>query len=221
MRANLEDNRTYRLRSFAPKRPSVTLVLTGLFIIPRDGPELYMLDAGASAKSVRLPALSEEFSVLIANIGATYGISVYDASGVLQATCNVGEVKYFFACQSRWVWLNGNYIVNGDVTGMTDELRVVTAAGVQTVGTVESGLILNKALASATTINLPSVNVRLGKPVRIIDWAGNVDINNPVTLVPNGAEKINNAATWEASNLSSGGIVLYPNTALGGWTVGA
>lgn len=221
MRTNLEDARSYRMRHFATKRPNVEYALgAGTFVIPVNGPEIYMFDAGGGNKNVRLPVLSEELSVLIANIGAAGSVLVSNSANVLQATLGVGDVRYFFAGMTRWAWLSGNFN-SSDITGMTEELRVVTAAGAQVISSTEAGLAINKALASVTPVTLPLASTRAGKPIRLVDWRGTVDIANPVALTPSGADKINNLAAWEASNLSSGGLILFPNTVLGGYTVGA
>lgn len=221
MRTNLEDVRAHRLRAFATKRPSIDFTLTGTFDIPREGPEIYMLDGGVSTKAVRLPPLLDEYSIFIANIGATNSIEVYNSANILQTTLHTGDVKYFFAGPQRWVWLSGNLSDAAATDWIPGELRVVTAAGAQVVGATEPGLVFNKAIASATVVTLPAIAARGGRPVRFVDWLGTVDIANPVTVNPNGAEKINNAASWEFSNLSSGGVILYPHTTLNGWTVGA
>lgn len=220
MRTNLEEANAFRLRQFATKRPGVAATLTGTFNIPNNAHEIYMFDAGSGAKTIRLPPLTEELSVVIGNIGAANVLNVYDAANVLQVILGLGDVAYFFSTLSRWIWFKGNMNFS-DPTGFSEELRQVTAAGAQVVSASEAGLIINKAIASPTAVTLPLAANRAGRPIRFVDWRGNVDITNPVTLTPSGADKINNLSSWEASNLSSGGLILFPNTALGGYTVGA
>lgn len=223
MRTNLEDVRSFRMRHFATKRPTIEYNLTGVtFDIPTNGPELYMFDAGGGNKNVRLPVLSEEFSVLIANIGVANSISVFDSLNVLQTSLIVGDVKYFFSGKTRWVWLPGNFLVSSsDLTGFSEELRQVTAAGAQVISATETGIVVNKAVASPTPVTVPLSSTRFGRPIRFADWRGNVDIANPLTITPTGAEKIQNLASWEASSLSGGGLILFPHATLGGYTVGA
>lgn len=55
---------------------------------------------------------------------------------------------------------------------------IVTTAGPFAV-TNENLLILNKAAASATVINLPLISTRSGLPFRVVDLAGNA---GPVTI---------------------------------------
>jgi hypothetical protein len=220
MHTNHEEGRLYRMRNFASKRPGLAATLTGTFDIPVNAHEIYMFDAGLGSRTIRLPALTEEMSIVIGNIGAVNSLNVYNSANVFQVTLGVGDVAYFFSTLSRWVWFKGNMNFN-DPTGFSEELRQITAAGAQVVSATEPGLVINKAVASATPVTLPLASARVGRPIRFVDWRGNVDIANPVTLTPSGADKINNLATWEASNLSSGGLILFPNTALGGYTVGA
>lgn len=220
MRSNLEDNNAFRLRHFATKRPSIQSVLVGTFIIPVNGPEIYMFDAGSATRNIILPSLVEEFSVLIANIGASNTLDVYNSLNVLQTTVRPSEVKYFFSSSQRWVWLRGSFTDDDDATGMTDELRQVTAAGAQVITAIEAGLVINKAVASTTPVALPTTASRLGKPIRLVDWGGNVSAANPVTVTPDGAEKIMNQANWVFEGLSFGGVLLFPHTGLGGWTIG-
>lgn len=221
MQTNLNNARIHRGRLFATKRPNVTSTLTGLFAIPSDGPEFYMFDPGSSVKSVRLPSLSEEFSVMIANIGATNNLEVYNISNVLQTIIRPGELRYFFSGTTRWVWIPANFgAASSDLTGFSDELRIVTAAGAQVVSSGEAGLVLNKGVASATPVTLPLSASRLGKPIRFADWAGTTSAANPMTLTPSGAEKINNQATYVSETLGFNGLILFPNTTLGGYTLG-
>ena len=220
MRTNLEEAQAYRLRHFATRRPGMFATLAGNFDIPNNAHEVYMLDPGLSNKTVRLPALTEELSVLIGNIGATNSLTIFNALNVSQTTLGPGDVAYFFSTLSRWVWFKGNMNFT-DITGFSEELRQVTAAGAQVVSASEPGLVINKAVASPTPVTLPLAASRSGRPIRFVDWRGNVDIANPVTLTPSGADKINNLSSWEASSLSSGGLILFPNTVLGGYTVGA
>lgn len=219
MRTNLEDNLAYGLRHFATKRPSITAALASTFDIPIKGPEIYLLDPGASTRIVRLPTLAQEGSFLIANIGTTNNLDIYNSASVLQTSLQPGELKYFFSGASRWIWLAGNMNFD-DPTGMTEELRQVTAAGAQTISATEAGLVINKAVASATAVALPAVATRAGKPVRFVDWRQNVDAANPVVVTPNGVEKIMNQANWSFEAIGYGGVILFPHTGLGGWTIG-
>lgn len=96
---------------------------------------------------------------------------------------------------------------------------VQTGAGPFNI-TTEGLLVLNKATASATTVQLPDTTVRHSVPLRIIDWKGNA---GDITILPTGTDTIEGLASW---TLGSGGapgtggsITLLPSTALSGWLV--
>lgn len=221
MRTNSDDSRVTRGRFFASKKPSLTWAMTSsLFILPSDGPEAYMLDAGGVTRQVRLPSVTEELFILIANIGSSGNLEIYTSGAVLQTLVKPGWVKYFFCNKQGWTWLTGNYL-SDEPSGFLEELRQVTAAGAQTISASEAGIVINKAVASATPIALPAVASRIGKPVRIVDWKQTTSAANPATVTPNGVEKIMNQASWIFEGLGYEGVLLFPHTGLSGWTIGA
>lgn len=215
MRTNLEGSLLQNVRHMSSRFSVGEFTLTGPFVIPEDGPVIWALDAGGVSRDVYLPELELERFHVIANKGVTGVLAIHDADAVSLIDIQPNAAVMFFAGTSEWSWLSGS-----DLTGFTSDVTVVTAAGTVTVTHDDTKIIINKAVASPTPINLPTVAGRNGKPLLISDWAGNVDIANPVTITPDGAETINNLASWEASSLSSGGITLYPSVTLNGWVVG-
>lgn len=74
---------------------------------------------------------------------------------------------------------------------------------------------------TATTINLPAVATRDGYPLPIFDWSTSLAADHVITLVPNGAETIMKAASWQlvSTSVSLASITLYPSTTLNGWYI--
>lgn len=118
-------------------------------------------------------------------------------------------------------------IVNGgwNITNITQtqtfisNVRIVTAAGADTITAQDEVVIYNKAAPSVTAISLPAVATRNLVPLEVYDWAGNA---GDLTFTPNGAEKIMNEATWVVTSGGvglGGSIRLLPCTAISGWLV--
>jgi hypothetical protein len=226
MRNNIEHVRASGLRNFALKLGGLTQSLSDAFIIPTsvDSPVVYFLNPNGANRVVRLPELDaagDEKLLIISNtvVSDTTVLSVQDADSVPLVDIPFSGTALFVG-QREWKWLLG-LSTGADPTGLSEQLREVTAAGAQVVTATEPGLIINKAVASPTPVTLPTVASRLGKPVRIVDWRGTVDFANPLTVTPAGGQNIANNPTWEFSELRSGGVILFPNTALSGWTIGA
>lgn len=215
MRTNMEYPTIMGSRQLATRRASVTMIMTGTFVIPNDAPEIYLLDCGGVSRSVRLPLLSREFTVVIANIGSSGVLTVTNSAGAVQTTLKTGEVKVFYAGATRWVW-------SGDeATHLINELPQITAAGAVPVLPTDDGYIINKAVASPTPLVLPDINLRGGKPLRFVDWNNTTSAANPATLVPFGSQKVMNQSSYILEGLGYSGIMLFPNIALNGWTLGA
>lgn len=216
MRANVEQSQIFDSRFISTKVASVTMRMTGDLILTNKATGILVFDLNGVDRSLYLPALSEERQYTVANIGTTGSLTVRDSGGTLVVVLPPGYIYLFFATASRWIYL-GSFAGTADPTGVTEALRVVTAAGAQTVSATEPGLVINKGVASATPITLPTVASRNGKPVRIVDFGGTTSIANPVTITPAGVEKIMNQTGWELS--SPGNLRLCPQPALSGWTL--
>lgn len=99
--------------------------------------------------------------------------------------------------------------------------EVETGAGPFVIASGTRAFVLNKLVASATTLFLPPVANQGGYPLVIADWGGNA---GDITLTPNGADKIMGAlsATLVSNGQGLGGggrTTLYPSTVGGavGW----
>lgn len=95
---------------------------------------------------------------------------------------------------------------------------IITVGGLGVVN--EQFVVLNKTVAAATAITLPSVAARSGNDLIIVDWAGNA---GDITVTPNGAETIMGLASWVMASVDGFGfgarVRLTPNTTLNGWIV--
>ena len=71
----------------------------------------------------------------------------------------------------------------------------------------------------STIISLPSVASKRG-PLKLVDWSINV-VEHQITLEPNGADTIMQAADWNLFSTPDqmAGLTLYPSTDLDGWVI--
>lgn len=96
---------------------------------------------------------------------------------------------------------------------------VITGSGTVTVTPANTAIILNKSIAGATTINLPSVASRNGLPLLIADYAGNA---GDITINALGSDAIMGVAAWTLTSTGGAGfggsIRLFPVAGVG-WVV--
>src|SRR5882672_3125398 len=216
MRSNIEQSRIWDSRFIATRLASVSFTMTGTLFLTKLSPGVVVLTLNGVDRDLYLPALSEERQYAVANVGTTGNLSVRDSGGAIVAVVTPGYMVLLFATALRWIFLSSS-IGTIDPTGVTEALRVVTAAGAQVITAVEAGIVLNKSVGSATPVTIPLSSLRNGKPIRIRDFAGTTDITNPITITPSGGEKINNQSSWE---VTQGGITLEPQPApISGYTV--
>ncbi len=97
----------------------------------------------------------------------------------------------------------------------TGNTVIVTGAGPFTVAAETAALVLDKLIASPTTINLGAVALRAGLPLTISDFANNA---GDITIVGNGAETVMGFGSYVLGTGAS--AMFYPNVALGGWYKG-
>lgn len=109
--------------------------------------------------------------------------------------------------------------LNIPVYGDTGETVIIAGAGPVVVLADDGLIILNKTIASATSIILPDVALRNGLPLVIVDWAGNA---GDITLTPSGAELIMGlpqavlASTGQGAG-SAAAVTLLPSVDINGW----
>lgn len=80
--------------------------------------------------------------------------------------------------------------------------QIISATGTVNVAATDGLIILNGA--APYTVNLPASAAKIGK-VKIVDWKGDVNAANPITVNASGSEKFNGGgSTWliEANNAS-------------------
>jgi hypothetical protein len=88
----------------------------------------------------------------------------------------------------------------------------ITAPGPVTVGNDVSVARVDQAIGAAIVINLPPAADK-SVPVLVADWKGDAGTNN-ITIVPNGAERIQGLANWTIG-ADNGSIFLRPIPGVG------
>jgi hypothetical protein len=212
MRANLENPRVYSPKLFGPSIGSMTYAMTGTFVVPSDGPGVFILDAGGADKTVRLPASSIENQVVLANVGTAGSLNVTNSAGIAQVTIPPQTVAMFFGSPSRWVWLLASLsaAISGPTVVMVSQAIAVTDTVVQTN---QAGAIVLTLPASASWA---AAQAGRGTPLTIFDISGTASTNT-VTINPNGAETISGLASLVIGT-DYGGFRLEPKSG-GGWVV--
>lgn len=209
MRTNLENSRVYSPKIFGPSIGSMDFAMTTTLVVPTDGPGVYVLNPGASDKTVRLPANSYENQVVIANVGSGGGsLNVTNASGVLQVSIPPQTAAIFFASVARWIWILASF------TGSSFGITVVT--GSQAVAVTDTMVQTNQS--GAIVLTLPdSVTwgaTQPGSVLTIVDISGTASTNN-VTINPAGGQTISGLASVSIAS-DYGGVQLAPKSG-GGW----
>jgi hypothetical protein len=91
---------------------------------------------------------------------------------------------------------------------MAQTQQVITAGSTVNVMSVDSLIIINKTVGSATTVNLPPSSSKIGQ-VKIVDWKGDAYTNN-ITINAVGSDKLNGNLTSWTIGADGGSIVLTP-----------
>jgi hypothetical protein len=96
--------------------------------------------------------------------------------------------------------------------------EVTTGAGA--VNSATSLLAVERVNPAATALTLPSVSVRGGEALQVVDWSSAV-ANHAITLTPNGAETIMRLSSFELLSTPDqlAGVTLYPSVDLNGWVI--
>lgn len=108
--------------------------------------------------------------------------------------------------------------------GLTNSIpkEPTSAAGGGTINVTAgtAALAVTGTGLTTTSVNLPTVAAQDGVPIRIIDWSTSIT-EHAITITPNGAETIMNAADWTIYSNSSqaASLSLYPSTTLSGWYI--
>jgi hypothetical protein len=143
------------------------------------------------------------------------GIGLVSASGIstisldyslLVELASFDPTQKLFAVFDRATGVWNKVSLASILTG-SQTVQIVTAAGDVTVQPNDGLIILNKTVGAATNVNLPAAALKVGD-VKIVDWKNDSDVNN-ITLVPNGAEKINGLTGWKLAGQGAS-IILKP-----------
>ncbi len=158
----------------------------------------------ATADGVRNTSLSGQYAgIYIRSLQSSFDL---DTADTITADDGVNCV----------IDLDGNRFKRVPVdTSLTQ--RLVTAAGMVAVAFDDADIIvIDKTVAAATTVNLPSAALRK-KSVRIQDGKGDADTRN-ITVVPVSGQKIYGIVDYQAVIDGNGGFVeLTPRADGSGW----
>ncbi len=108
------------------------------------------------------------------------------------------------------------FILSG--AGVPDQ--IITTGNVTVLAT-DQIIVINKSIAGATSLQLPTVNLRSNLPLWVFDWTG---LAGDMTFLPSGTEKIMGVnASWIVGSggvpKSGGSLLLIPSITLQGWLV--
>lgn len=210
MRTNLEHSNLFSPRVQGLRLNQVTLTLTTSFNIPTDGPTVWFFNGGAADRMVRLPQLSFEKQIVIANMGLTNSLNIADSVGLGLVTLAPGTVGIFYSGALSWTWLTGSMASTSvTITNLTGSASIAA-----------TDVIVNVNSAGAAVLTLPLSSAWLvsgglrGLPLSIYDISGNASTNN-ITINTSGGQTISGQASLSITT-DYGGYNLYPKTA-GGW----
>lgn len=173
------------------------------------------------------------FPALVQGVG---GVALTKANGVWSVSLDFASLVDTFPVVADWPFCSVSYFNEHTsqiakltlselgiiATTAANTIRIITAGATVNAAATDAILVLNKAAAGATTINLPDINDRqpAGLPLEIYDFAGNA---GDMSIVPFGTQLI--MGDNSPLTLSSGGAVrtggatkLIPSIALNGWT---
>lgn len=96
--------------------------------------------------------------------------------------------------------------------------QIITTAGTHTIASDIAVVLINKSVATPTTLVLSSVVSRNGLPLHVADVTG---LGGDITFTPDGTETFMGLSSWIVGSggvAGTGGFVSwYPNTTLGLW----
>lgn len=161
------------------------------------------------------------------NAGALGGIAGATTDGttitLISPIINTGLTLGFLTGSTQCVQVNSSGVVSGTGAvcgggggGSTIIQRVITAAGAVTVTSTDNQILINKTTPATTTINLPAASTRSNLPLVIKDMAGNC-ATFTITIVPNGSENIEGAATLTMT-INKQSFTLVPVASVG-WEI--
>lgn len=93
---------------------------------------------------------------------------------------------------------------------------VAPTGGVIAALTSDGDILVNQGASTAVSVTLVAASTAT-RPVTVKDYTGNASAAYPISIVPNGAEKIDGLSSVSIST-AYGSVTLYP-LAAGGWYV--
>ena len=212
MRTNLENPRIFEARLTGLRHSNVVAVITGTFVVPPDGPSVFVLDGGAGDRTVRLPALQYDKQVVVANVGATNNLNVTDSSGAALISVPPQAMAVFFAGTTRWVWTTDSF--------SSDVVTTTVMVGSGAIATTDTEVQVNSpgvaVLTLPSSLTWATVSGWRGLPLSIFDISGAASANN-ITINPSGGQTISGLASLTIAQ-DYGGWRLRPKSG-GGWVV--
>lgn len=211
MRTNHEHGQFDSPRVSGLRLNNVVLTISATYVIPENGPSVWVIDGGLADRVVRLPTLAQDRMLVVANIGSTNTLNTTDSGGSALIAIPPQSVAMFFASSSRWVWSTDSF--------STDVVSITNVVGSGAV--LATDVIVHVNGAGVVVLTLPtsaswlSANGGRGLPLEITDISNNASVNN-ITINPAGAETIGGNASLTI-NADNGSWQLRPKTA-GGWT---
>lgn len=143
-------------------------------------------------------ALSLKFSSQAAALtGASNASSIYVVNGNLYFTNSSGSAVQI---------TSGGSVATAP--GAAQTFEPLTLAGDLTIAAIDTYVVINVDTTAAHTISLPSIgSVAAGRIFIIVDKTGN-SLAQPITITPDGSDKINNVAASFALNSGNGSLTL-------------
>jgi hypothetical protein len=88
------------------------------------------------------------------------------------------------------------------------------------VGDSVSLVAVERTVPGATSLMLPTVLSRFGKPLQVVDWSTGV-VSHAISLLPSGGATIMRRSSWTLLSTPDqlAGVTLHPSTDLNGWVI--
>lgn len=155
---------------------------------------------------VRFPANIEvENFLTVARANGTYTFST-DYT-LLNSNAILDPAQTLIAVYDEGAGIFKQMSLSAFIASTTQIEQHITAAGPVAVLNNTGIVRVDQTVGAAITLNLPAAASKTC-PVLIADWKGDAGTNN-VTIVPNGAEKIQGQSTWTIAG-DTGSVFLRP-----------
>lgn len=191
MRNNLDYVRSRGMHQQANSYGHVTLALTGVFVIPADGPQHNYFNPNGSDRTIYLPTLRDSGGqqAWVTNLAtATYVLFVVDANGTAVGTVFPGRTMVF----------NSNFISWYPFEASIGAVELVTDVTTASYTALLADEYIRVNYAGAVSIQLASAASRNGRRLRILDASGRVGTDGyPITILRAGSDTLLGATSLE------------------------